>query len=220
MQNTKILEMLNAGQIEELKALIQDEIFTDGLKSNPGAKQRYSAMKKYFTYTKDDNNGNNALHMPCVIDFDGEKYTSFVNGFSLALTKEDSGEMEQFDNPDNYLNVGKLMVYEGTEKEIDFTKVIAEAKSKGYKLKKSEVERGNDWKYVFCYDGVFYKIGLLDVTYGIINNGEKPTVYHKDGEKYSPLIIKNSIGYCLLLPVNTDEEELRTDKNKVVIDVA
>ena len=71
MQNTKILEMLNAGQIEELKALVQDEIFTDGLKSNPGAKQRYSAMKKYFTYTKDDNNGNNALHMPCVIDFEG-----------------------------------------------------------------------------------------------------------------------------------------------------
>ena len=41
MQNTKILEMLNNGQIEELKALIQEEIFTNELKSKPGAKQRY-----------------------------------------------------------------------------------------------------------------------------------------------------------------------------------
>ena len=45
MQNTKILEMLNNGQIEELKALIQEEIFTNELKSKPGAKQRYLAMK-------------------------------------------------------------------------------------------------------------------------------------------------------------------------------
>lgn len=150
----------------------------------------------------------------------GEKYTSFVNGYSIALTREESGEMEQFENPENYLNVGKMIVCEGTKKEIDFTKVIAEAKSKGYKLKKSESERGNSWKYVFCYDGAFYKIGLLDATYSIINNGEKAVVYHKDGRRYSPLIIKNSIGYCLLMPINIDEEELRTDRNKVVIDVA
>lgn len=36
MQNTKILEMIDNGQIAELKALIQDEIFTDKLKKNPG----------------------------------------------------------------------------------------------------------------------------------------------------------------------------------------
>lgn len=36
MQNTKILEMINDGQIEKLKALIQEEIFTDGLKNKPG----------------------------------------------------------------------------------------------------------------------------------------------------------------------------------------
>ena len=32
MQNTKVLEMINNGQIEELKTLLQDEIFTDSLK--------------------------------------------------------------------------------------------------------------------------------------------------------------------------------------------
>ena len=69
MQNTKVLEMLNNGQIEEFKALLQDEIFTDSLKGNGNAKKRYSAMKKYFTYTK--GNGNKVLEKPCVIDFEG-----------------------------------------------------------------------------------------------------------------------------------------------------
>ena len=80
MQNTKVLEMINNGQIEELKALLQDEIFTDSLKGNGNAKKRYSAMKKYFTYTK--SNGNKALEKPCVIDFEGQKHTSFINGYS------------------------------------------------------------------------------------------------------------------------------------------
>ena len=31
MKNTKVLEMLNNGQIEELKTLLQDEIFTESL---------------------------------------------------------------------------------------------------------------------------------------------------------------------------------------------
>lgn len=39
MKNTKVLEMLNNGQIEELKALLQDEIFTDSLKGNGNAKK-------------------------------------------------------------------------------------------------------------------------------------------------------------------------------------
>ena len=192
MQNTKILEMINNGQIEELKAIIQEEIFTDELKSKPGAKQRYAAMKKYFSYIK--GNGNKACTMPCVIDYKGEKYTSFVNGCSLALTKESSGEMELFGDPDKYFNVGKMFVFDGEEREIDFNKIIAEAKSKGYKLKKSEVEKDENFKYILHYDGAYFKIGLLDATYSIINNGEKATVWHPgDRKKYSPMIIKNSL---------------------------
>lgn len=205
MQNTKILEMINNGQIEELKVLIQEEIFTDGLKSKPGAKQRYAAMKKYFSYIK--GNGNKACTMPCEIDFKGEKYTSFVNGCSLALTTEKSGEMELLDDPDKYLNVEKFIVFDGEEREIDLNQVIAEAKSKGYKLKRSEVEIGGDFKYVFHYDNAYFKIGLLDATYSIINDGEKATVWHKDGNKRAPMIIKNSFGICLVLPFNYEEEK-------------
>lgn len=215
MQNTKILEMIDNGQIDELKALIQDEIFTDGLKNKPGAKQRYAAMKKYFSYIK--GNGNKACTMPCVIDFDGEKYTSFINRFSIALTKESSGEIELFENPDKYFNVQKMIVFDGEEKEIDFNKIIAEAKSKGYKLKKSEVETGEDFKYVLHYDDAYYKIGLLDATYSIINNGEKATVWHSGGrKKISPIIIKNNLGVCVVLPLHYEEEK----EGVTVIEVA
>lgn len=206
MHSTKILEMINNGQIEELKTLIQEEIFTDELKSKPGAKQRYVAMKKYFSYIK--GNGNKACTMPCVIDYKGEKYTSFINGCSLALTTESSGEMELFEDPDKYLSVEKIIMFDGEEREIDFNKVIAEAKSKGYKLKRSEVEKGENFKYILHYDGAYFKIGLLDATYSIINNGEKATVWHPgDRKKYSPMIIKNSLGVCLVLPFHYDEEK-------------
>ena len=214
MQNTKILEMLNDGRIEELKTMIQEEIFTDILKSKPGAKQRYAAMKKYFSYVK---NNNKALEKPCVIDFDGEEYTSFVNGYSIALTKESSGEMELFGDSGNYLNVGKMVVFDGEEKEIDFNTIIAEAKSKNYKLKKSEVEQGGDFKYIFHYDNAYFKVGLLDCTYSIINDGKKATVWHPGNRKeHSPIIIKNDIGLCVVLPFNYDREK----HNVTVIEVA
>ena len=174
-------------------------------------------MKKYFTYTK--GNGNKALEKPCVIDFEGQKHTSFVNGYSIALTTEASGEMDLYKDTDgDYLKVDKMVTYDGTKREIDFTRVLAEAKSKGYKIKKSEVDVGNDFKYVMHYDGAYYKIGLLDATYSIIDNGEKAEVYHQDGKKTSPMIIKNDIGVCVVLPINFDAEDFKND-GKIVIEV-
>ena len=131
MQNTKILEMINNGQIEELKTMIQEEIFTDGLKNKPGAKKRYMAMKKYFSYTKSIRKD---LSMPCIIDFEGEKYTSFTNSYSLVLTKETSGEMELFGDSSLYLNVGKVIGYYGEKRKLDFNKIITIAKGKGYSI--------------------------------------------------------------------------------------
>lgn len=46
MRNEKVLEMLNEGKIEDLKSALQDEIYEEALKSKPGAKKRYAAMKK------------------------------------------------------------------------------------------------------------------------------------------------------------------------------
>ena len=207
MQNTKILEMIDNGQIAELKALIQDEIFTDKLKKKSGAKQRYAAMKKYFSYTKD--NENRACTMPCIIDFKGEKYTSFINGYSIALTTETSGEIRLFRDPDKYVNVERKITFDGDKKEIDFNKIIAEAKSKGYKLKKSEVDPASEnFKYILHYDDAYFKIGLLDATYSIINDGKTATVWHPGKrKKSSPIIIKNSLGVCVVYPFRYENEK-------------
>ena len=48
MRTVRILEMLNAGKLDELKAELKDEIYQESLKNKPNAKKRYAAMKKYF----------------------------------------------------------------------------------------------------------------------------------------------------------------------------
>ena len=40
MQTAKILELINAGRIDELRSQLEDEIYTESLKKKPGAKQR------------------------------------------------------------------------------------------------------------------------------------------------------------------------------------
>lgn len=45
MRSIKVLEMLNNGQIEELKEALRDEVYAEVLKSKPNAKKRYSAIR-------------------------------------------------------------------------------------------------------------------------------------------------------------------------------
>lgn len=211
MENIKILEMINNGQVEELKALLRDEIFSGSLKNKPGAKQRYTAMKKYFSYT---DNVIKAYKKPCTIDFEGEKYTSFCNGYSIALTKEPAGEIELFKNPSGYPQVGEYIIFDGERKEIGFNRILAEAKSQGYRLKKAEVQPEENFKYLLHYDGAYYKTGVLDAAYSIIDNGGKAAAWHKNGRGPSPLVIKNDIGICVILPVTNI-----VTRDKIIISV-
>ncbi len=213
MKNTKVLDMLNNGRVEELKALLQEEIYTEGLSTKSGAQKRYSAMKKYFSYKESH---NPTCKKPCIIDLKGTKYTSFCNAASLILTTETAEGMEHFAYPESYLKalkVEKVITYDGTKKEIDFTKVFAEAKSKGYKLKKSEVN-GSSTTYFMYYDRAYYNLAFLDAAYSIINDGEKAEVYHADGGKYSPITIKNDIGIAVVCPISVEP-----DDGKVIVDL-
>lgn len=211
MRNIKVLEMLNNGRIEELKAALQDEIYTESLKSKPNKKKRYAAMKKYFTYY---DSGRESLQKPCEVEIEGNKYTSFCNAYSIALTRETCGEMELFDNPEHYPDVSKLITYNGQEGKIDFATVFAEAKSKGYKLKKSEV--GFDYKYLMHYGGAYFKLGLVDSTLGIIDDGNEAIVYHVEGAR-KPLTITTDIGVCVVMPVFMEGNP--EDEDKIVIEV-
>ncbi len=211
MKNTKVLEMLNENRIEELKKLLEDEIYAEALGGKTGAKKRYSAMKKYFKY---HNPVREVLQKPCQIKFEGSDYISFTNSWSLALTTEDCGEIEMFEDPDRYPNVTRLIRFDGIKKKIDFKEVIAEAKSKGYKLTKNEVDFR--FKYLMLYDGTYYKIGLIDATFGIIDDGKPAMTYHPDGERM-PLTIKNDIGLCMIMPVKYECDP--EDDGKIIIEV-
>ena len=64
MKSSIVLELLEQNRIEELKAKLQDEIFTESLKTKPDAKKRYSAMKKYFTLA---DSSREICQRPCAV---------------------------------------------------------------------------------------------------------------------------------------------------------
>ena len=212
MENTKILEMLENGEIENLKKLLRDEIFVHSISKKSGTKERYVAMKKYFSYIK---SVNECYQKPCIVNINGEKYTSFTNGYSITLTKEDTGQIMLFENPERYLKVASFIKYDGIGIEIDLNTILAKAKSRGYKLKKSEVKE--KFKYLLHYDGAYYKVGLLDINYSIINDNNKAIIYHKKSDKLAPIIIKNDIGICVVSPIKCNENDKQN--NKIVIEV-
>lgn len=199
MKSSKVLEMLNMNRIDELKKALQDEIFTESLKGKSDVKKRYSAMKKYLSYT---DSAREILKKPCEVEIEGNKYTSFCNGYSLALTRETTGEIELCTEPDRYPPVGNLLSYKGQESKIGICRVLAEAKSNGYKLTKNSIHN-ND--YLMHYDGGYFRIGLLDMTYAIINDGKESIVYHVNGAR-KPLTITTDIGVCVIMPVFIDGE--------------
>lgn len=204
MKNTKVLEMINNGEIEELKNILQDEIYNDSLKGNGTAKKRYATMKRYFKYPMKN---DQKLQMPCKdITVHGEKYNSFIDGYTLVLTTESIGELESYDNSKNtYFDVGKMVDFSLAKsvEEIDLNVILAEAKSKGYKYKKTEIGTGNDFQYVFKYKDGYFKVGLLDQAFSIIDDGNKAEVYYTN--EISPLLIKTSIGIALVLPFNPNQ---------------
>lgn len=199
MRSSKVLEMINSGRIEELKSELRDEIYAEALKNKPGAKKRYSAMKKYFSYIK---SAREVCNKPCILEFEGKPHTSFCNSYSLVLTSEPCGEIELFTDIDRYPNMTKLVKYDGYQGTMNLGPIFAKAHSLGYKLTKAEV--GNKYKYLLHYNDTYFKVGLVESAFNIIDDGNDVTLYHADG-KFSSLIIKNDIGVCVIMPIRIDE---------------
>lgn len=199
MRSSKVLEMLNNGQIEKLKTALQDEIYADSLKGKPNTKKRYAAMKRYL---KTISESRPILTKPCAIEYEGEQYNSFTNSCSLVLTKESCGELAMCDEPDRYPDVARLIPTSGEEGQIDFNRVLAEAKSKGYKYTKNAIQSN---EYLMHYKGGYFRMALVDVTYGVIAE-DTPTDVIFNG-KLRPLTIKNDLGIGIILPIRYDGEE-------------
>lgn len=48
LTNEKILKMLNSGETDELKSLLENEIYIKALNKETGVDKRYKAMINYF----------------------------------------------------------------------------------------------------------------------------------------------------------------------------
>lgn len=203
MKNSKVLEMINQNRIEDLKKELQDEIYSESLKTKPNAKKRYAAMKRYL---KTCSEAREILLKPCEVDVFGEKYNAFCNTYSLALTKETCGEIEMCSEPDRYPKVEHLVKLDGEEGKIDFNAVLAEAKSKGYKFTKNAIHN-ND--YLMRYNGAYFRIALVDITYGILDSGEITDVVYNG--KHRPLTLVSDLGMGVILPIRRESEEFEDE---------
>lgn len=215
MRNEYILKMLKDGKIEELKKAVQDEIYQKELNSTSGAKQRYAAMKRYFKFADDRND------FTCKPKQVGE-LACFVDEFTAVRTKESLNDIPQYDDSKKpYIDLNRIMNVESVSdytEEINFNAVLAEAKANGYKFKKNEVVQSDNFTTVFYYNNAYFKVGLLDQAFSIINDGEKAIVY-STGKAISPIKIVTSIGECILLPVRPKDND-KSFASKTVIKVA
>lgn len=212
MINIDLIRMLDEGRIEEVKKILKDELYKVSLTSKSGAHRRYSAMKKYFKYHKFV---QEYLSKPCKdIEFEGKKYNSFTNSWSLVLTSEDIGEIEPFNKETGkYPDVARLIYVDDNPTTIDISKVIAKAKTEGYKLVNKEV--GPRSEYLVQFKDTYYKLGLLHSSYEIINDGKPIMIFIPDGPNKA-MTIKTSIGYCVVMPVKYVKDP---DDPKIIIKI-
>lgn len=184
------------------------------LKGNRDAKKRYSAMKRYFKYS---DNTNKALNLPCKdIEVFGNTYNSFIDGYTLVLTTESIGEMESYDNTSgSYFKVASMLNLSDAKSvdTFDINTILAYAKSKGYKYKKSEIGNGLEFQYCFKYKEGYFKVGLLDKAFSIIDDGKESEVYYNGAKGL--LFIKTSIGIAGILPFKPMKN---VEEKKTVVD--
>lgn len=220
MKNEKILEMLNNGEIEELKKAISEEIYNSSLNKNGNVKSRYKAMKDFYKFPS--NKTDTRFLKPCKKSIRGQLYNCFLNCDVLVCTKESTGNIEMYDEKEEareWFNVEKLINAKDSEivEGINFNDIISEAKSKSFKPVKQEIQYDECAKYYLHFRNAYYKIGLLNKGYSIIEGGSHQKVFYRGNKE--PLFIYNSLGIVMLLPVII-EKALKDskDKNFVIIE--
>lgn len=207
MKAEQTLKMLEENRIEELTQMLRNEIFENSLKASTGQRQRLSAMKKYFEYG-DKDVYNPVFQKPSTLVFEGKGMTALTNGQSAIITNETCGPTDRIP-PEQYVKLQNFIVRRGKAVSIDIGKAIAVAKSLGYKISKKEVHGSRDeFKYAFYYDGAYYKVGLVDATYAVLDAGTKCMVYHEEDQEKQPIVIENEIGIAIILPFHYNGDGL------------
>lgn len=191
MEARKVLELLGSDSIKELEDLCREELYTNTLSAKTGAKQRYSAMKRYLkgvTVRRD------------MFGFVGtyKEYNAFCDGYSAIITKEDIGELPRFDSTKGkYIKLDSIMDIQGVSVIVDTTKIFAKAASLGYKYKVSEK------KYLLHIEEAYFNFALFDKAFSIIRDTDDTDVVLPKNKK-SPVLLKTKLGECAILPVNVE----------------
>ena len=82
--------------------------------------------------------------------------------------------------------------------------------------KKSELGYDENFNYIFKYKDGYFKVGILDITYSIIYDGEDAEIYYINNK--APLTIKTSAGISVILPVNDKNGDIESRKNIIYVE--
>ena len=140
----------------------------------------------------------------CNVEYKGKEYTSFCNDASLVLTSEKHSGIDLVEHPETYYRVDRLLADYNGEMTLNFSRVIEEAKAKGYKLLKKEFKEHN---YLIKIKDNYYKVALLDISMSIIDTGNDFDIYC---DRKGLLYFYNDIGMGILTPFRVCDDFLKT----------
>lgn len=191
MEARKVLDLLGTSNIKELEDLCREELFTNALSTKTGAKQRYSAMKRYLkgvTVRRDMFESVGVY----------KEYNAFCNEYSAIITKEDIGDLPRFDSTKGeYIWLDSVLGIQGVSVIVDTAKIFAKAASLGYKYKASEK------KYLLHIEEAYFNFALFDSAFSIIRDSDDTDIILPKN-KISPVLLKTKIGECAIMPVNVE----------------
>lgn len=179
-----------------------------------GYKMRSYAMKRFYRFV-DDKEANWAKY-PCrdVKVFKGQTMNCLLNAYCMVLTKEEINDIKDYKDIESYGNFPNINVILSKMPKrsikVNINKVLDTAKLTGYKYTKSE--EGNNFKYVWKYNDAYFRIGLIDKAFQVINDGQKANVYYRACN--APLFIETSIGIAVVLPMCYIESP---SKNHIIV---
>lgn len=169
-------------------------------------------MKRFYRFV--DDKGYNRYPYRGVKVFKNEVMNCLLNDCCMVLTKEEIDGMEDYKNMVPYKafpNINNILNQMPTHGiKININKVLDTAKLAGYKYTKNEI--GGNFRYVWKYEDAYFKIGLLDKAFQVINDGKKADVYYKAWN--APLFIKTSIGIAVVFPMYYTENP---SKNHIIV---
>lgn len=201
MKTEVILEMIRSNEIDLLQEMLEEEIYLRSL--GTGEQIRYKAMKNYFKFASHYINPAVSVMMkPCGITMLGKDYYCFSDTVSVVLTEEGIGGIEEYDNSSNdYFNLSSLPSIDFRTTEMyNLNEFFARVKAEGYKYCKAELV--GDKCTFLKYKNSYYKMGLLDKAFSIINDGDMCNLHHAGGAQ--PLLIETSLGSTYIFPFIKD----------------